>query len=97
MEHNEELSYKTPKVFHFTGKEGKTSTRTATATGVSTVTKVMVHAEVQIVAISFDRAFAALRQRHPGFRVEYMKMDHASRVLIVDEPIAYDVAEKLEC
>ena len=50
---------------------------------------------IGVVALSFDRAFYAFRQKRPSARVEWAEFAGIS-VDIVDDPIACEVAKKLE-
>lgn len=89
------LEFDRPRMFHFVGKDRSVQTRTD-AKGNTTQFHGNVHMEIDVVAMSFDRALAVVRRRYPMLRIDSMGIVGGAHHIIVDDPLPYEVAEKLE-
>lgn len=91
---SEELEFTKPKMWYFTGH----TTHIVQPTPTNKLTapqRQLRNKSVGIIALSFDRAYTKVRENLPDFRIQNVHMGDANVDLIVDDPVAYSVVEKL--
>lgn len=84
-----------PKMWHFVGHVPHTVAPTP-ANRLTAPQAQMRHKTVGVLAMSFDRAYVKVRELLPELRISQVSMHDQNIDLIVDDPVAWAVAKKLE-
>lgn len=91
---SDELSFDRPRVWEFLGREYYDVTKPPAPTAPKKLVsnKFVSYA---IVSASFDKAFQALRARHPRMRVEQVRVINTPVSYVADDPRTLELVERL--